>query len=147
MQRSVEAAERLAEAVGARLRLGPQVLYTGRDLAEDVLRRVGILWNMYGPTETTIYTTAHECAPGVAEAPPIGRPVQGAGVYVLDARGEPAPVGDWKAIQYMTLAPLAAKGKILVTNWHGLAPEAEVSARPISARCPSWQKGSDTPGA
>ncbi|MET0395834.1 MAG: condensation domain-containing protein, partial [Longimicrobiaceae bacterium] len=48
---------------------------------------------MYGPTETTIYTTAHACAPGVAEAPPIGRPVEGARVYVLDAWGEPAPVG------------------------------------------------------
>jgi thioesterase domain-containing protein len=48
---------------------------------------------MYGPTETTIYTTAHRCAPGVAEAPPIGRPVEGARAYVLDARGEPAPVG------------------------------------------------------
>ncbi|HLL46546.1 MAG TPA: amino acid adenylation domain-containing protein, partial [Longimicrobiaceae bacterium] len=51
------------------------------------------LVNMYGPTETTIYTTAHACAPGVAEAPPIGRPVQGARVYVLDAWGEPAPIG------------------------------------------------------
>ncbi|HEX8276433.1 MAG TPA: amino acid adenylation domain-containing protein, partial [Longimicrobiaceae bacterium] len=51
------------------------------------------LVNMYGPTETTIYTTAHECAPGVAEAPPIGRPVEGARVYVLDPWGEPAPVG------------------------------------------------------
>jgi amino acid adenylation domain-containing protein len=51
------------------------------------------LVNMYGPTETTIYTTAHECAPGVAEAPPIGRPVEGARVYVLDAWGEPAPIG------------------------------------------------------
>jgi amino acid adenylation domain-containing protein len=51
------------------------------------------LMNMYGPTETTIYTTAHACAPGVAEAPPIGRPVEDARVYVLDARGEPVPVG------------------------------------------------------
>ncbi|HEX2188927.1 MAG TPA: condensation domain-containing protein, partial [Longimicrobiaceae bacterium] len=51
------------------------------------------LVNMYGPTETTIYTTAHECAPGVAVAPPIGRPVEGARVYVLDAWGEPAPIG------------------------------------------------------
>ncbi|HEX7243296.1 MAG TPA: amino acid adenylation domain-containing protein, partial [Longimicrobiaceae bacterium] len=51
------------------------------------------LVNMYGPTETTIYTTAHECAPGVAEAPPIGRAVEGARVYVLDAWGEPAPIG------------------------------------------------------
>src|SRR3954469_22060294 len=51
------------------------------------------LVNMYGPTETTIYTTAHACAPGVAEAPPIGRPVEGARVYVLDAWGEPLPIG------------------------------------------------------
>ncbi|HEV2735789.1 MAG TPA: amino acid adenylation domain-containing protein, partial [Longimicrobiaceae bacterium] len=51
------------------------------------------LVNMYGPTETTIYATAHECAPGVAEAPPIGRPVEGARAYVLDAWGEPAPIG------------------------------------------------------
>ncbi|HEX2076352.1 MAG TPA: amino acid adenylation domain-containing protein, partial [Longimicrobium sp.] len=51
------------------------------------------LVNMYGPTETTIYTTAHECAPGVAEAPPIGGPVANARVYVLDAWGEPVPEG------------------------------------------------------
>jgi amino acid adenylation domain-containing protein len=51
------------------------------------------LVNMYGPTETTIYTTAHECAPGVAEAPPIGRPVEGARAYVLDAQGQPLPIG------------------------------------------------------
>ncbi|HEX9935824.1 MAG TPA: amino acid adenylation domain-containing protein, partial [Longimicrobium sp.] len=51
------------------------------------------LMNMYGPTETTIYTTAHECAPGVAEAPPIGRPVEGARAYVLDAWGQPVPAG------------------------------------------------------
>ncbi|HEX2187582.1 MAG TPA: amino acid adenylation domain-containing protein, partial [Longimicrobiaceae bacterium] len=51
------------------------------------------LVNMYGPTETTIYTTAHACAPGAAEAPPIGRPVANARVYVLDAWGEPVPEG------------------------------------------------------
>ncbi|MET0398368.1 MAG: amino acid adenylation domain-containing protein, partial [Longimicrobiaceae bacterium] len=51
------------------------------------------LLNMYGPTETTIYTTAHLCAPGAAETPPIGRPVPNARAYVLDAWGEPAPVG------------------------------------------------------
>ncbi|HEV2735505.1 MAG TPA: amino acid adenylation domain-containing protein, partial [Longimicrobiaceae bacterium] len=51
------------------------------------------LVNMYGPTETTIYTTAHACAPGAAEAPPIGRPVANARVYVLDAWGEPVPTG------------------------------------------------------
>ncbi len=51
------------------------------------------LLNMYGPTETTIYATAHLCAPGAAEAPPIGRPVAGARAYVLDAWGGPLPAG------------------------------------------------------
>ncbi|MET0399063.1 MAG: non-ribosomal peptide synthase/polyketide synthase, partial [Longimicrobiaceae bacterium] len=51
------------------------------------------LVNLYGPTETTIYTTAHACEPGVAEAPPIGRPVANSRVYVLDAWGVPVPVG------------------------------------------------------
>ena len=51
------------------------------------------LVNMYGPTETTIYATAHPCEPGAAVAPPIGRPVAGVRVHVLDARGEPVPIG------------------------------------------------------
>ncbi|HEX8273414.1 MAG TPA: amino acid adenylation domain-containing protein, partial [Longimicrobiaceae bacterium] len=51
------------------------------------------LVNMYGPTEITVLATTHECAPGAAEAPPIGRPVANTRVYVLDAWGEPAPRG------------------------------------------------------
>ncbi|HEX2187808.1 MAG TPA: amino acid adenylation domain-containing protein [Longimicrobiaceae bacterium] len=53
----------------------------------------GRLMNMYGPTEATLYATAHRCAPGLAEAPPIGRPLAAARAYVLDGRGEPAPAG------------------------------------------------------
>ncbi|MET0396580.1 MAG: amino acid adenylation domain-containing protein [Longimicrobiaceae bacterium] len=51
------------------------------------------LLNLYGPTETTIYTTWHPCREGAAVAPPIGRPVAGSRTYVLDARGEPVPAG------------------------------------------------------
>ncbi len=51
------------------------------------------LMNMYGPTETTIYTTWHACRAGGSEAPPIGRPVAGARAFVLDPRGEPVPAG------------------------------------------------------
>ncbi|HEX2191329.1 MAG TPA: amino acid adenylation domain-containing protein, partial [Longimicrobiaceae bacterium] len=51
------------------------------------------LLNMSGPTETTIYVTAHLCEPGAAVAPPIGRPVADARVYVLDRWGQPLPAG------------------------------------------------------
>jgi amino acid adenylation domain-containing protein len=50
------------------------------------------LANAYGPTETTINATVARCR---AEDSPssIGRPVPNARVYLLDAHGEPVPVG------------------------------------------------------
>ncbi|HEX9936884.1 MAG TPA: amino acid adenylation domain-containing protein, partial [Longimicrobium sp.] len=54
----------------------------------------GEVVNLYGPTEATIDSTAHAC--GRLEdrrAPSIGRPIANARIYVLDARGEPVPVG------------------------------------------------------
>ncbi|HEY7767416.1 amino acid adenylation domain-containing protein, partial [Longimicrobium sp.] len=52
----------------------------------------GEVVNLYGPTEATIDSTSHVC--GVdGRAPAIGRPIANARVYVLDARGAPAPVG------------------------------------------------------
>ncbi|HEY7769023.1 amino acid adenylation domain-containing protein [Longimicrobium sp.] len=52
----------------------------------------GEVVNLYGPTEATIDSTSHVC--GVdGRAPAIGQPIANARVYVLDARGEPAPVG------------------------------------------------------
>ncbi len=48
--------------------------------------------NLYGPTETTIWATAAECAPSGGK-PSIGRPIAGARVYVLDAHRRPAGVG------------------------------------------------------
>ncbi|HEX2188726.1 MAG TPA: amino acid adenylation domain-containing protein, partial [Longimicrobiaceae bacterium] len=48
--------------------------------------------NGYGPTETSVRVTAVECSDGT-RTPPIGRPVANVRLYVLDARGGPAPVG------------------------------------------------------
>ncbi len=46
-----------------------------RDLADQLLARCGSVWNMYGPTETTICSTVEEVRAG--EGPvPIGAPVR-----------------------------------------------------------------------
>ncbi|WP_369382442.1 non-ribosomal peptide synthetase [Streptomyces sp. cg36] len=53
------------------------------------------LVNGYGPTETTTFATAHTVTERDCDAPvPIGRPIAGATVHVLDADGDPVPEGD-----------------------------------------------------
>ncbi|WP_039932372.1 hybrid non-ribosomal peptide synthetase/type I polyketide synthase [Streptomyces viridochromogenes] len=51
------------------------------------------LHNQYGPTETSIIVTSHRVDPAGEEWPPIGTPVPGARVTLLDGAGEPVPVG------------------------------------------------------
>ena len=63
-----------------------------RDLARDLLTRTSVIWNMYGPTETTIWSTTHRVTDAGAEIP-IGHPIGNTTVYVLDAAGRPAPLG------------------------------------------------------
>ena len=61
------------------------------DLAER-LRRRGKLWNCYGPTETTIWSTMHRVE-GVGVNVPIGRPLANTQLYILDGVMQPVPVG------------------------------------------------------
>ncbi|HTQ02920.1 MAG TPA: amino acid adenylation domain-containing protein, partial [Polyangiaceae bacterium] len=63
-----------------------------RELADQLLARSGSLWNMYGPTETTIWSTVHEVKAGTGSVS-IGSPIDNTAVYVLDARGELMPHG------------------------------------------------------
>lgn len=63
-----------------------------RDLADALLARVSELWNLYGPTETTIWSTIERVLPSRAPVS-IGRPIANTQVYLLDAHGEPLPVG------------------------------------------------------
>ncbi|MEV7969497.1 amino acid adenylation domain-containing protein [Sphaerisporangium sp. NPDC088356] len=51
------------------------------------------LVNTYGPTETTIIATAADLGDDGGSRPPLGRPIAGTGVYVMDARGELVPPG------------------------------------------------------
>ncbi|MCR6479407.1 non-ribosomal peptide synthase/polyketide synthase [Variovorax sp. ZS18.2.2] len=46
--------------------------------------------NMYGPTECSVDAT---CGPVAGAVPHIGRPMPGARIYLLDAHGEPVPIG------------------------------------------------------
>jgi amino acid adenylation domain-containing protein len=63
-----------------------------RDLAQALLPRVGSLWNMYGPTETTIWSTCFRVEDATRPIL-IGRPVANTSVYVLDAHMRPVPAG------------------------------------------------------
>jgi len=52
------------------------------------------VFNLYGPTETTIDATFHHCGAGRSGASvPIGRPIGNASAHVLDAYLEPVPLG------------------------------------------------------
>jgi amino acid adenylation domain-containing protein len=62
------------------------------DLAEDLLPRLAELWNMYGPTETTIWSTVHRVR-GDERQVPIGRPIANTQVYVLDESLKHCPRG------------------------------------------------------
>ena len=62
------------------------------DLADDLLSHGRELWNLYGPTETTIWSAAHRVRRG--ETPIlIGRPIANTQMYILDGNQEPVPVG------------------------------------------------------
>jgi amino acid adenylation domain-containing protein len=63
-----------------------------RDLADKLLQRCGELWNLYGPTETTIWSTAQRVT-NPAGAVPVGRPIANTQIYLLDAHGLPVPTG------------------------------------------------------
>ncbi|HVI44818.1 MAG TPA: non-ribosomal peptide synthase/polyketide synthase [Chitinophaga sp.] len=49
------------------------------------------VWNVYGPTEATIWATVKELQ--LREKITIGRPLANTGIYILDKNGQPAPIG------------------------------------------------------
>lgn len=63
-----------------------------REIARGLLQQAGELWNLYGPTETTIWSTVTPVEDG--EGPiTIGTPIANTQVYVLDAAMQPVPLG------------------------------------------------------
>jgi natural product biosynthesis luciferase-like monooxygenase protein len=74
-----------------RLMLGGEALPAA--LAEEVRDDLGVsTTNMYGPTETTIWSTTHELS-GEEAVIPIGRPIANTQIYILDDAMRPVPVG------------------------------------------------------
>lgn len=63
-----------------------------RDLADQLLGKGMRVWNLYGPTETTIWSTRSLVEAGNGPTS-IGRPIANTQVYVLDSTLEPVPVG------------------------------------------------------
>ncbi|MGY0234389.1 amino acid adenylation domain-containing protein [Longispora urticae] len=78
-----------------------RIICSGEELPVDLALRCldtlpAALHNLYGPTEASVEVTAWQCTPealaGLSRVP-IGNPIQNIRVYVLDARGNPAPIG------------------------------------------------------
>jgi aspartate racemase len=99
-QQWVYALERGARAVPECLRLvvvggdkaRPEVLKRWQSIAHSQSRWI----NTYGPTETTVTTTFYEGSrteSGGGATVPIGRPIAGAEVHVLDGKLQAVPVG------------------------------------------------------
>ncbi|AKQ66397.1 Non-ribosomal peptide synthetase [Myxococcus hansupus] len=74
-----------------------RLLVGGEALPAELAARLrdtvgGALLNMYGPTETTIWSSTHT-VDGVSGAVPIGTPIANTSLYVLDDVLRPVPIG------------------------------------------------------
>ena len=88
-----------------------------RDLAQKLLEQGVELWNMYGPTETTIWSTLYRVKEATGSIP-VGRPIANTTLYLLDQNRQPVPVGvpgelyiggDGLALGYLNRAELTAE--------------------------------------
>jgi amino acid adenylation domain-containing protein len=87
---------RLLLEAGYRAKPGFKMLCGGealpRELADRLLEGAGELWNMYGPTETTIWSSCIQITRR-NEPISIGAPIANTQFYVLDRNDEPVPSG------------------------------------------------------
>lgn len=85
-----------------------------RTLADRLCADGGELWNLYGPTETTIWSSALRVEAGAGPVP-LGPPIANTQFHVLDAQGQLVPAGvagelfiggDGVALGYLNLPAL-----------------------------------------
>ncbi|MEQ4305627.1 non-ribosomal peptide synthetase [Plantactinospora sp. B6F1] len=79
------------ELAGRRVLCGGEPLTAA--LAHRLLRSGCRLFNVYGPTETTIWSTVAEIHPGVPDPVGIGGPIWNTTLHVLDDAGRELPPG------------------------------------------------------
>ncbi len=63
------------------------------ELAAQLLPKGGSLWNLYGPTEITVWATIHRVQSADATIP-IGRTISNTQAYILDENQTPVAVGE-----------------------------------------------------
>ncbi len=61
-----------------------------RELLRALLPQVKTVWNLYGPTETTIWSTAHRLD-SATDPLYIGKPIANTEIYILDDHHKPVP--------------------------------------------------------
>lgn len=69
----------------------------------------GRVTNMYGPTETTIWSTTHDVT-GSGDVVPIGKPIANTQVFIVDEHLQPLPVG--------VVGEIVICGKGVVRGYH-----------------------------
>jgi amino acid adenylation domain-containing protein len=63
------------------------------DLARQLAQRCGSVWNMYGPTETTIWSSVYKIEGKDDNLVPIGKPIANTTFYILDSARKPVADG------------------------------------------------------
>ena len=95
---------RLLRESGWESRSGLKALVGGEalspELAQWLVPRVGELWNMYGPTETTIWSSCARIDHGNSGLCPIGRPIWNTSIDVVD--------------EYLRLLPSGVAGELVI---------------------------------
>ena len=62
------------------------------ELAKELTTRASSVWNVYGPTETTIWSTVYGVTGREEGTISIGRPIDNTSIYILDSKQNPVPV-------------------------------------------------------
>ena len=97
MMQATPSSWRMLMESGWRAEAGFKVLCGGEGLGAELARQLkesgGEVWNLYGPTETTIWSGAYKVEKVDRAIVPVGRPILNTQMYVLGEWQEVVPIG------------------------------------------------------